>query len=215
MSKFISVLILAALARACVPAMAQEMAAPAAPGEQQTTTVGAVAKGEKVAIPCVIYADVDTEGETPFIPSGYMGATEAIEMDDAWKENPQSGSSCIKASFSDPKGWGGVVWQNPANNWGDDEGGVDLTGAKQLSFWARGENGGEMVEFKMGLVAKNKPFYDTAKGGLGKVKLTKEWKQYIIPLTGKDLSRIVTGFCWVTAGKKEPVVFYLDNIVYE
>ncbi|MFH0880239.1 MAG: hypothetical protein V2A34_11045 [Lentisphaerota bacterium] len=171
--------------------------------------------GEMTALPCRLYVDYDAEGEMVFIPSGWMGATEAIEMDDAWAENVQSGTSCIKASFSDPKGWGGVVWQNPANNWGEDEGGIDLSSAQQLSFWARGEKGGEIVEFKMGLVAMNKPYYDTGKASLGRVKLTSTWKQYIIPLAGKNLKRIVTGFSWITAGKSEPVVFYLDNIAYE
>ncbi len=207
---WMTLLLVAALARAVQCAVAEDPASPVAPASGP-----AAPKGETVKIPCVVYSDFDAEGETPFIASGWMGATEAIEMDDAWRENVQSGSSCIKVSFNEPKGWGGVVWQNPANNWGDDEGGVDLSGAQKLSFWARGENGGEVVEFKMGLIAKNKPFYDTGKASLGKVKLTKEWKQYTLPLTGKDLGRIVTGFCWVVAGRKDPTTFYLDNIVYE
>jgi hypothetical protein len=43
------------------------------------------------------------------------------------------------------KGWAGLYWQHPDNNWGD-EPGVDLTGAKRISFYARGERGGEIVE---------------------------------------------------------------------
>ncbi len=173
------------------------------------------APATKATLPCKIYGNADDEGEGLFVASGWMGSTDAIELDDSWKEKTHTGSSCIRVSFSDPKGWGGVAWQNPANNWGDDEGGVDLTGAKQLSFWARGEKGGEVVDFKLGMIQKNKPYWDTAKVSLEKVKLTAEWKQYVIPLTGKDLSRIVTGFAFAVKGKHDPVTFYLDDMVIE
>lgn len=212
-------LLIAALVATVLPAVAQEPAAPAeAPAAEVVAPAPAavaVQPGMKVTLPCTVYGNCEDEGEAVFIASGWMGSTDAIEYDDCWKENPHAGESCIKCVFSDPKGWGGIVWQNPANNWGDDEGGVDLTGAKQLSFWARGDKGDEMVEFKMGLIAKNKPFWDTGKASLGKVKLTKEWKQFIIPLDGKDLSRILTGFSWTTKGRAEPVTFYLDDIIYE
>ena len=218
MSKKFFVMIAAVVAMV-LPVVAQE---PAAPAEEAATEIAApapveaaVQSGMKVTSPCKVYGNCEDEGESVFIASGWMGSTDAIEYDDCWKENPHAGESCIKCVFSDPKGWGGIVWQNPANNWGDEEGGIDLTGAKQLSFWARGEKGDEMVEFKMGLIAKNKPFWDTGKASLGKVKLTKEWKQYIMPLEGKDMSRIMTGFSWTAKGRAEPVVFFLDDITYE
>lgn len=218
------VVLVAALALAGL-AWAQEEAAPAAaPAEAAPAgeapavapaAAPAVPTGMKVTLPCKVYGNCEDEGDMPFIASGWMGSTDAIEYDDCWKENPHAGESCIKISFTDPKGWGGIAWQNPANNWGDDEGGVDLTGAKQLSFWARGDKGDEMVEFKMGIIGKNKPVWDTGKASLGKVKLDPTWKQFILPLAGKDLTRVVTGFVWVTQGRKDPVTFYLDDIVYE
>lgn len=217
--KLLGSMLVMALVALAVPALAQEPAAPAeapvAEAAVAAPAAAAVQPGMKVTLPCKVYGNCEDEGESVFIASGWMGSTDAIEYDDCWKENPHAGESCIKCVFSDPKGWGGIVWQNPANNWGDDEGGIDLTGARQLSFWARGEKGDEMVEFKIGLIAKNKPFWDTGKASLGKIKLTKEWKQYIIPLDGKDMSRIMTGFSWTAKGRAEPVVFYLDDIVYE
>ena len=66
-----------------------------------------------------------------------------------------------------------------------------------------------------GLIGKDKPNPDSAKGNLEKQKLTTEWKQYEIDLTGKDLSQIKTGFCWVLGAKGEPITFYLDDIKYE
>ena len=121
----------------------------------------------------------------------------------------------MRASYSAADGFGGVVWQNPANDWGDLPGGRDLSGAKKLTFWARGAAGGETVEFKMGLLGEEKKFPDSASAGLPPVALTKAWKQYTIDLAGKDLSRIKTGFAWVLAGQGKPVTFYLDDVRYE
>jgi len=178
-------------------------------------------RGEKLPpapqmdLPFYVYSDLGMpEAGYDFSPSGWMGNTDAIEYDDC-APNPCKGDCCIKVTFDDKRSWGGIVWQNPAENWGEDEGGLDLTGAKQLSFWARGENGGEMVEFKMGVIKRNKKFHDTASVSLGKVKLSKQWKQYVMDLKGKDLSRIVTGFSFSVKGKSKPVIFYLDEIIFE
>lgn len=210
MSKVLSVVVVAALTMAALPASAQEeaavAAAPAAP---------AVAPGLKVPLPCVLYSNCEDSGEPAFAPSGWMGSYDSIEFDDCWKESPRSGESCVKVTFSDARGWGGIAWQSPANNWGDEEGGIDLTGAKKLTFWARGDKGGEMVEFKMGIIPRNKPFFDTGKATLGRVKLEKTWTKFEMPLEGKDLSRIMTGFVFSVKGRTEPVVFYIDDIIYE
>lgn len=203
------------LAAAVVGASAQEEASAPQAASAPAVVGQIVQPGLKVKLPLVVYRNCEDEGEQYFIPSGWMGSYDSIEFDDCWKENPRSGESCIKISFSDPRGWGGIAWQNPANNWGDDEGGIDLTGAKKLTFWARGDKGGEMVEFKMGIIPRNKPYFDTGKGSLGRVKLEKEWKKFEIPLEGKDLSRIMTGFVLSLKGRTEPVVFYLDDIIYE
>ena len=71
-------------------------------------------------------------------------------------------------------------------------GGVNLENATMLEFWARGEKGGEKVNFFMGGI-KNKPFSDTG-SGKREVTLKKTWTRYRIPLDGEDLSRIKTAF---------------------
>ena len=43
----------------------------------------------------------------------------------------------------------------------------------------------------------------------------KDWKEYEIPLNGKDLRCIKTGFVLSVVGAKEPITFYLDDIQYE
>ena len=171
------------------------------------------AAAPKSALPLVIYAEAAPD--LPYIPSGYMGNTSAIKMDDACKDNPHSGKTCLKASYTASDNWGGVVWQSPANNWGDAQGGWNLTGAKTLTFWARGAKGGEVVTFLFGLIGKDKKNPDSGSGKLDKVKLTKEWKAYSIDLKGVNLSHIVTGFAWTLGSTGSPVTFYLDDVKYK
>src|SRR2546423_3667698 len=139
----------------------------------------------------VIYAD--EMSESPYVPSGWKGKTDAIAIDPKCTVSPHSGATCMKLEFRAADNFGGIVWQDPANDWGDKPGGHDLSGAKRLSFWARGEKGGEKIEFKFGILGADKKYSDSASGET-KVELTRDWKQYTIDLDGKDLKRIKTGF---------------------
>jgi hypothetical protein len=159
-----------------------------------------------------------------FVASGFMGDGEQgkkyIQLNEAWKENPHSAPSCIKAVYSPgPNGWGGVYWQNKPDNWGDQSGeNFSQAGYRKLTFWARGQNGGEVVEFKAGDIKKaGKPYKDSFEASLGKVTLEKDWKQYTMNLTNKDLSSVIGGFCWVAAQNANPkgITFYLDDILFE
>lgn len=169
------------------------------------------AQAQKAKLPLAVYTDGG--GKIPFIPSGYMGNTGAIKMNDQCTVSPHSGKTCIEADYTASSKWGGVVWQNPANNWGAKPGGYNLTGAKTLSFWARGAKGTEVVTFVFGLVGKDKPNGDTGTGKL-EVHLTKAWKKYTIPLAGKNMSHIITGFAWTLGATGSPETFYLDDIRY-
>ncbi len=180
----------------------------AAPGGGGGTKTAA----PKATLPFSVYAEAGDKA--PYIPSGYMGDTGNIKMADDDTTNPHSGKTDIKAQFTAGGGWGGVVWQSPANDWGDQPGGFNLSGAKKLTFWARGETGSEVVSFSFGLLDKAK-YADSGKGELKEVALGKEWKQYSIDLAGKDLSQIKTGFCWVVGAKGQPVTFFLDDIKFE
>jgi len=166
---------------------------------------------------------VYNDGKSPenhYIPSGYMGDYSDVVVDQSSFDNPYSGTTCIKTVYSNAASqgarWAGVYWQNPANNWGDKQGGYSLTGATKVVFWARGENGEERIEeFKLGGITGVYPDSDIA--GIGPVLLTKEWKEYEIDLRGKDLSYISGGFCWATNLDVNPngATFYLDDIRYE
>lgn len=173
----------------------------------------APAASRKAALPLIVY---DEDGhDLPYAPAGWMGDAKAIKLDPACTAKPHTGKTCMRCDFTAATGWGGVVWQSPANDWGDRPGGFNLTGAKKVSFWARGEKGGEVVTFKFGVLPRDEPFYDTAQGQTEPVPLTADWKQYSIDAVGKDLSRIKTAFVWTVAASGAPITFYLDDIIWE
>lgn len=174
-------------------------------------SMDALARGHKVPVPFAVYAD-DMNG-SPYAPSGYMGETAAIHLDEQSTTDPHSGKTCLQVVYDKPDGWGGVVWQSPANDWGDRPGGFDLSAADTLQIWARGEHGGEKVKLGFGLIDRDKPFYDTAKGEI-EVTLTKQWQSFKIPLVRHNAGRIKTGFYWTLAGQGKPVTFYLDDIAF-
>jgi len=169
---------------------------------------------QKVVLPLVLYG-AGAKTTLPFTPAGYMGNTAAIAMDPISADSPRAGKTCLKVTYAAADNWGGVIWQDSANDWGDHPGGLDLTGAAKLSFWARGAAGGEVVAFQFGLITKDKTYSDSAGGKFEGIALTKAWKRYTLDLKGLDLSRIKTGFCWTLAATGKPVTFYLDDIRYE
>ncbi len=164
------------------------------------------------SLPLVIYDDGFGQA---YAPSGWIGKTDAILLKPDDASAPHAGRFSLRCEFDSRDNFGGVVWQSPVNDWGDVAGGFDLTGARQLSFWARGSRGDEVVDFALGVLEKEKTFADSSRSELKQVHLTNQWKQYTIDLTDKDLSVIKTGFSWSTAGRAEPVVFYLDQIQVE
>ncbi len=167
----------------------------------------------KAELPFVLYAD--GMKTSPYAPSGYMGNTKAIKMTLDSPDQPHSGKTCLRVDYQAADQWGGVLWQSPPNDWdGLKPGGLNLTGATELEFWARGAAGGEVVDFVLGVLDGKQPYRDSAKGELKGVRLTTQWQKLRIPLDGRDLSRIKTAFGWSLAGQGKPVTFYLDDIRY-
>ncbi|MFA5088058.1 MAG: hypothetical protein WC552_03385 [Candidatus Omnitrophota bacterium] len=167
-----------------------------------------------------VYTDKGSRGNH-FNPSGFMPDGQCVKFDDKWRENCQAGKTCIRIIYDiecseENQSWSGIYWLNPPNNWGTRKGGYNLVGAKKLTFWAKGEKGGEHIgEFKVGGIAGDFPDSDMAI--IGPVILTNEWREYSIDLRGKDLSYISGGFSWATSveANSEGCTFYLDEIKYE
>jgi len=156
----------------------------------------------------------DTLKGMPWVPSGWMGEVKSLKLDGNNRDNPQAGKASIRLRYTGKSGWVGVAWQNPPNNWGDQNGGLDLTGATALELWARGEYGGEQISIGVGLIGDDKPYPDSAIEKVGGIVLTEEWQRFEVPLQDADLSSIKTGFVVTLTGRAAPVTVYLDSIRY-
>ena len=187
-----------------------------ATNNDQTLPAGTAPVAEAVKLPFVIY-DGGGSANNHYSPSGMAGG----KVDESCTNNPHSGNTCLRCDYTMPAEldtngiWHGVIWMDPPNDWGDQPGGYNLTGAKKLSFWVRGEKGGETVNFKFGIIAEGAKFHDSATGETGDLPLTTEWTEHSIDLTGASLTRIKTGFVWMLAPQSPSVTFYLDDIRYE
>jgi hypothetical protein len=150
--------------------------------------------------------------------------------------NPHSGATAIRAELdpATPDGFGGFYFLNgvlpngeraPQANFGTvPNAGINLQGATALTFWARGQRGGERVDFFLAGVGRDSvsgapiaPFPDSSPVIKTTIVLRTRWTQYRIDLTGKNLSYVLGGFGWAASVGDNPagVVFFLDDIQYE
>lgn len=183
-----------------------------AQGNAATANLPVFVEGEvRTWLPYPVYEDT-FEG-MPWAPSGWMNEPNAIELTGDHEEGCHEGR-CIRVDYSKPDSWAGLAWQHPPQNWGDKDGGHDVSGATELEFWARGEKGGEAVTFAVGLLGKENAYPDSARVEKPTVYLKKKWKRYRIKLKRKDLSSLKTGFVATWAGQGEPLRFYLDEIKF-
>jgi hypothetical protein len=149
-----------------------------------------------------------------------MGDYADLHIDDASTNFPIDGKTCIKLTYdakvSQGYGWAGIYWQDSKDNWGDKTSGYDLQGMKRLTFWARGERGGEtLAEVKVGGISGR--YEDTVEARMGPVILTTMWQQYTIDLSEADMQRVMGGFAWSASfySNRDGITFYLDEIRFE
>jgi hypothetical protein len=190
-----------------------------------------------------VYSDFDNPDnhfhyKAAFFSAGGLDYMPA--MDEEWADNVHGGSTAIQCQIDlREDNWGGWYFQKGiilpdtdtlVENWGTyPNAGIDLTGYSKLTFWARGAQGGENVEFfclgigrnaDTGAAMKDCPYPDSChKMTLDYKKLGTEWTQYTIDLKDCDLSYVLGGFGWVTSASrnsgKSSITFYLDDIYYE
>ncbi|MCL2390713.1 MAG: hypothetical protein FWD54_00835 [Endomicrobia bacterium] len=172
--------------------------------------------------PFYVYSEAGQKGNH-YYPYGYMGNIRSLTVNQACKETFKNGKTSIKITYNphveDTEGldWAGLYWTEPANNWGDKGPGFNLTGAERISFWVKGEKGGEIINnFKIGGI-QGKESEDSDSRSIGPIELTKDWEQYVIIVEEADLKNIIGGFCFTITKQSNPdgAVFYLDDIVYE
>jgi len=180
-------------------------------GNAATANIPLLVKGQvRTRFPISVYEDHFEA--MPWVPSGWMGAIDSLTVDGAFGERPQSGHASIRVRYEGTYGWSGIAWQDPANNWGDQDGGYDLTGATKLELWARGEYGGEKISIGVGLIGSDKPHPDSGITKIDGIELSREWQRFVVPLDKIDLTSIKTGFVLTLTGRQTPVTVYLDSI---
>jgi len=194
-----------------------------------------------------VYQDSGSAGNHFFEWVRFPDAEAAVDISGSWTETKHSGATAIRCTFRnlDGRNYGGFLFQNgilkgaekaPGMNFGTEaNAGLNLTGATQLSFWARGESGGEVVRFFMGGIGWDTtglrrpqkpctekvqgpcPYPDSTPRAMIQQVLTREWKRYVIDLRGRDLHYLLGGFGWYADAVSNPegAVFYLDDIQYE
>lgn len=179
----------------------------------------------------VVYDDLESGGER-FVPSGWMRGRggERLEWDEDAKKRlsvthvedvPRAGPTCLRVHwqprFDDE--WVALNWQRPEDNWGQFEG-LNLAGAKAVTWFVRGKTGREVIDFKFGATKDdNQPHGDSSETLVRRVTLPTEWAKgpYRIDLAGDDTSSVVSGFSVAISALDNPrgCEFYLDEILID
>jgi hypothetical protein len=186
----------------------------------------------EAALTINILAQTSIRLDTLAIPAGWMsgaGRPEQFMSLGVSRDGCPSQQGCIQVTYKPGGSWGGIFWWphqcGPSGRpeaWEMARSGAcginvlqkgGFKAVSRLSFTARGEKGGEVVEFKVGSDDLSpKPGKSS-----GKVRLTPEWKPYGVDLKGLDFNNAVALFAWTAADQSNPqgVVFYLDDIRIE
>jgi hypothetical protein len=190
-----------------------------------------------------VYDDVSSAGNHFHGLTKFPNGNALVTVNGSYSLDKHSGATSIRCTFNTGgANFGGFNFQNgvlpngaaaPLPNFGtESNAGVDLSGATALTFWARGQQGGEVVDFFMGGVgwtgnAVNNPCTpgfpgpcpapDSTPAVKITVTLTTQWTQYSISLAGRDLHYVLGGFGWGVNGALNPngAVFNLDDIQYD
>jgi hypothetical protein len=147
-----------------------------------------------------------------FVPTLWGDASQ-ISISPAYSGSERPGDNdgkCIRISYlPGDKHWGAVYWQTPR------EAGirkpVEIPIATKLHFWAKGESGGEQLDFR----ALGEPARDLLSKH-DRFELTLQWKQFELPLKEVPSEGVTAlfGIRWQSTGGENPngLIFYLDDL---
>lgn len=192
--------------------------------------LGCVGAAPRAPEPFWVYRD-GPDG-MPFSPHGWMPgeAGQMLKIELASRERPQAGEACLAFEVTwRPPDWFGVgFFSGPAEPpwWGDDDRGhgVDLSAYDTLSFWARGERGGEQLRVEIGTLA-GKPHGDSLPAAVGTpwLTLSADWQRFELDLSAyrpEQRARVCGGFTVLCARDRQPAGtartrFWIDTVAYE
>jgi len=122
-----------------------------------------------------------------------VGANRRFHLDKTNATDAHSPPDAWKITFESRGGFGGFCWKNRAGNEGEAAGdNLSAAGYRRISFWARGEKGGEVAEFRAGGLGNVKTRHrDSFDVSAGKIKLGAGWHDYTIFVKDADLSSVI------------------------
>jgi exo-beta-1,3-glucanase (GH17 family) len=168
----------------------------------------------------VVYTDWQGDA-SKLVPDGWMGDIDKIQLFACDRSAPHGGDMAIRAGFSPDgaRGWAGVAWQAPVSN-AKGVAGLDLRRFDRLSFWVKGDRGGEVVEFQVGGAGTPQDAHrDTLRPARssGPLVLSGDWQPVAIALGGGDRRGVISGFAWIASRcqNPQPITFFLDDIRFE
>jgi hypothetical protein len=171
----------------------------------------------QVSMPFVVYAD-DNDPRNHFIPSGFFGDFADLTLNTADGSSPQSGPTAIRIDYRPrgPQKFAGIFFQ--CGTFGDTQNvGFNLSLARQVQFWARASRANLKVEFKVGGIMGAFPdsFPSTATSPVF-VELGTDWRQFTIDVSGRNLTRVIGGFMFVTSTAENPsgASVFIDEVVW-
>jgi len=168
------------------------------------------------AKPVPVVPALDVSLAYPIVES--VGANRRFHLDKTNATDAHSPPDAWKITFESRGGFGGFCWKNRAGNEGEASGdNLSAGGYRRISFWARGEKGGEVAEFRAGGLGnvKTRP-RDSFDVSAGKIKLGAGWHDYSIFVKDADLSSVMTPFCVLMyrEDNAQDAVVYVDDIEY-
>jgi hypothetical protein len=191
----------------------------------------AIAIGTVCAAPSAIAADervwwvyrdagaADNHGDwTNVTPAAAAGS---LRIDLADRSRPASGETSVRMEFTlTHQPWCGIAVASASGYWGVEAGpAFELSGMRSLVFQARGQNGGERIRIKAGILG-DQPFGDSAALPLdtGWLELTTQWRSYRVHVAERDLGRVVTPFAVIANLRHNPsgrAIVFFDDIRFE
>lgn len=185
-----------------------------------------------------VYEDVSSPDNHFHVYAKLPDENAPVTLNGSWEATRHTGATAMKCELL-PGGTGGYYYlagvlvppdTTPQPDFGTlpDAGyNGDLTQATSLSFWAKGEHGGEVIDFFLAGVGRDpvtgaatSPFPDSSPRWppLGTLHtLTTSWTRITIDVSARNLGHVIGGFGWYATAANNPggAVFYLDDIRYE
>jgi hypothetical protein len=150
------------------------------------------------------------------IYEGHEGG-QSLNVDTAFGGPTQNGDYCAKVVYDrNIESEASLYITATGDNKRGPNIGLNLAGAKQLVFYARGEDGNEKVTFGYGFEPNNIGFADSSYPRKMEVLLKNYWQRYEYNIEDKNLSHINALFMFNVEKQYNPqgATFYIDNITY-